>query len=64
MHWKSRIIFNNPLGKSDRLLGATLQGGYGYTLDTIHSIEQMDISEADKAMIFEGNVRQLLRLTI
>ena len=47
---------------TDMPLGATLQGGYGYTLDTIRSVEQMEISEAEKAMIFEGNVRQLLKL--
>ncbi len=54
-----RLLFG-----TDMPLGATLQGGYGYTLDTIRSIERMDISEADKTMIFEGNVRQLLKLLV
>ena len=35
-----RLLFG-----TDMPLGATLQGGYGYTLDTIRSIERMDISE-------------------
>jgi predicted TIM-barrel fold metal-dependent hydrolase len=39
---------------------------YGLRLirETIRSIERMDISEADKVRIFEGNARQLLHLLI
>ena len=40
------------------------QLGLRYTRDTIRSIEQMEISEADKRKIFEGNARSLLRLPI
>ena len=36
----------------------------GYTLETIHSVEQMDILAIDRDKIFEGNARQLLRLTL
>ena len=54
-----RLLFG-----TDMPLGATQGGGYGYTLDTVRSVEQMDISEESKAMIFEGNIRKILRLTV
>jgi predicted TIM-barrel fold metal-dependent hydrolase len=40
------------------------QLGLKYTRATIESIQQMPISEADKKMIFEDNVRSLLRLAV
>jgi len=40
------------------------QLGLRQTRDTIDAIERMDISEADKVKIFEGNTRRLLRLHI
>jgi predicted TIM-barrel fold metal-dependent hydrolase len=49
---------------TDMPLGSTRLGGYGYTLETIHSIEQMDIPAPDKDKIFEDNARQLLKLTL
>ena len=36
--------------------------GDRYTKQTILSIEQMPISDADKKKIFEGNARRLLHL--
>ena len=38
--------------------------GTGHMLETIRSIEQMDISEIEKYNIFEGNARQLLQLSL
>jgi predicted TIM-barrel fold metal-dependent hydrolase len=49
---------------TDMPLGSTRLGGYGYTLETIHSIEQMDIPAPDKDKIFADNARQLLRITL
>jgi predicted TIM-barrel fold metal-dependent hydrolase len=40
------------------------QLGDCYTRDTIDAIEQMDISDSEKAMIFEDNARRLFRLPI
>ncbi len=40
------------------------QFGLRYTRETIESIERMDISDAEKKMIFEDNARQLFRLTV
>ena len=54
-----RLLFG-----TDMPLGATQGGGFGYTLDTVRSIEQMSIPEEEKAMIFEGNIRKILRLTV
>jgi len=38
--------------------------GTGLTLDTIRSVENMQIPEAEKEKIFEGNAKNLLRLTL
>jgi aminocarboxymuconate-semialdehyde decarboxylase len=38
--------------------------GERYTRQTIHSIEQMNISDSEKKKIFEDNARELLRLPI
>jgi len=38
--------------------------GYRFTRETIKSIEQMQISEEERMMIFENNARNLLRLPI
>ena len=40
------------------------QRGERSTRETIEAIEQMDISDAEKKMIFEDNARRLLRLAI
>ncbi len=40
------------------------QLGERYTRETIESVEQMDISNAEKRMIFEDNARRLARLPI
>jgi hypothetical protein len=40
------------------------QLGLRQTRDTIHAIERMEISEAEKTKIFEGNARSLLRLPV
>jgi predicted TIM-barrel fold metal-dependent hydrolase len=37
--------------------------GERFTRQTIEAVEQMDIEESEKKMIFEGNIRNLLRLT-
>jgi aminocarboxymuconate-semialdehyde decarboxylase len=39
-------------------------GGYGFTRETILSVEQMDIPVLDKDKIFEGNARRLLKLSV
>jgi aminocarboxymuconate-semialdehyde decarboxylase len=39
-----------------------IQGGLKHNQATIEAIEQMNISTAEKKMIFEGNARQLLHL--
>jgi aminocarboxymuconate-semialdehyde decarboxylase len=38
--------------------------GYGFTWETILSVEQMDIPTLDKGKIFEGNARRLLKLSV
>jgi aminocarboxymuconate-semialdehyde decarboxylase len=38
--------------------------GDRYTRQTIHSIERMPISEAERKIIFETNARKLLRLEV
>jgi len=40
------------------------QFGLTFTGETIKSIEQMDLSDAEKKMIFEDNARRLLRLAV
>jgi len=40
------------------------QLGLKYTRETITSVEQMDINDAEKKMIFEDNTRRLLRLPV
>jgi aminocarboxymuconate-semialdehyde decarboxylase len=40
------------------------QFGLRYTRETIESIERMDISDAEKKMIFEDNARRLFRLSV
>ncbi len=40
------------------------QFGYYCTRNTIEAIEQMDIPEAEKELIFSGNARRLLRLPV
>ena len=40
------------------------QFGLKYTRETIASVEQMDINDAEKKMIFEDNARRLLRLPV
>jgi predicted TIM-barrel fold metal-dependent hydrolase len=40
------------------------QYGLRYTKETIESIERMDISDAEKKMIFEDNVKKIMRLPI
>ncbi|MFC1942727.1 amidohydrolase family protein [Chloroflexota bacterium] len=54
---------------ADHLLFGTdmpfdFQDGDRFTRQTINSIEQMEISDADKKKIFEDNARELLRLPI
>ncbi len=38
--------------------------GNRYTRETIRSIEEMNILDSEKALIFEGNARKLLRLSL
>jgi predicted TIM-barrel fold metal-dependent hydrolase len=45
---------------TDAPLGAS-SGEVGLTLETIRSVEQMQVPEADKQKIFESNVMKLLR---
>jgi predicted TIM-barrel fold metal-dependent hydrolase len=52
-----RLLFG-----TDMPLGASKTGSYGRTLDTIESIDRMDITEADREKIFSGNARRLLKL--
>ena len=40
------------------------QAGYRLVRETIRSVEEMDITDAEKKMIFEDNARKLLRLPI
>ena len=40
------------------------QFGLRYTRETIESIEQMDISDVEKKMIFEDNARRICRLSV
>ena len=40
------------------------QFGLRYTRETIESIEKMDITDAEKKMIFEDNARRLFRLSV
>lgn len=52
---------------ADRMLFATdmpydAEGGDRYTRDTIKAIEQMQISQAEREHIFEGNARRILKL--
>ena len=49
---------------TDMPLGGTADssGGYRSTLETVRSIEQMDVPATDKDKIFESNAKRLLRL--
>ncbi len=47
---------------SDMPLGASRQGKVGFTAETIHSIEEMDIPSTDKEEIYAGNAKRLLKL--
>jgi predicted TIM-barrel fold metal-dependent hydrolase len=54
---------------ADHMLFATdfpydCQFGERYTRQTIQSVDQMNISDTEKKMIFEDNTRKLLRLPI
>ena len=54
---------------ADHMLFATdfpydSQAGYRVIRETIRSIEEMDITDAEKKKIFEDNARKLLRLPI
>ena len=40
------------------------QLGERYTRETIESVERMDISDAEKKMIFEDNARSIMRLAV
>ena len=53
-----RLLFGTdmPLG------GGESSGGYRCTLETIRSVEKMDVTPAEKDKIFEGNAKRLLRL--
>ena len=37
---------------------------YGCTIDTIHSVDQMNIPNTEKEKIFENNAKRLLKLTL
>lgn len=54
-----RLLFG-----TDMPLGATRYGGFGFTWETIESVNRMNISQADKQLIFEGNARKLLKLSL
>jgi predicted TIM-barrel fold metal-dependent hydrolase len=59
------ILFGTdmPLSSAQRRgsIGA-MKYTYGYTLETIESIERMEMPAIDKDKIFEGNARRLLNL--
>lgn len=40
------------------------QGGVKYIRDTIAGVDRMNIAASEKQMIFEGNARRLMRLTV
>ncbi len=58
-----RLLFGTdmPLGAPAGPGGAQ-RGQYGLTQETIRSIERMEITEAEKDKIFEGNATRLLKL--
>ncbi len=63
----SALMCGHSFFGADRLLFGTdvpydAQSGDYSVRQTIDSIERMDISPAEKAKIFEGNARALLRL--
>jgi|HigsolmetaAR203D_1030402.scaffolds.fasta_scaffold00701_6 aminocarboxymuconate-semialdehyde decarboxylase len=49
---------------TDMPLGSTRDGGFGFTKETIEAIERIGLSEADKRLIFEGNARKMLKLSL
>ncbi len=49
---------------SDMPLGASRQGKLGFTAETIESVEGMQVPQADKDKIFQGNARTLLKLPV
>ncbi|MFC1942864.1 amidohydrolase family protein [Chloroflexota bacterium] len=57
-----KILFGTdaPLGTS----WPKRRTGYGYTLETVRSIERMEISDIDKDKIFFDNARKLLELAV
>ncbi len=77
MFYNDTAIYGNTPGLmcayaffgADKLLFGTdmpfgSQFGERYTRQTIHSIEQMNISDSEKKKIFEDNARKLLRLPL
>lgn len=58
----------NFFGAKNLLFGTDMpwdhQFGLKYTKATVEAIESMDISDAEKKMIFEDNARNLLRLAV
>lgn len=65
--WAPALMCGQALFGVDRLLFGTdtpfdNESGDRTIRETIQAVEQMDISEAERRKIFEGNVRALLRL--
>jgi aminocarboxymuconate-semialdehyde decarboxylase len=50
-----RIVFGSDMPYDS-------EGGDRYVRQTIEAIERMDISDADKQKIYEGNARKLLKI--
>ena len=40
------------------------EGGPGFVRDTIAAVDAIDVSDADREKIYEGNARRLLRLKL
>jgi predicted TIM-barrel fold metal-dependent hydrolase len=52
-----KLMFGTDMPRDNQL-------GLKYTRETIASVERMNIGDAERKMIFEDNVRKLLRLPV
>jgi uncharacterized protein len=67
-HTPGLMLSHNFYGPEHLMFGTDMPYdptfGLKYVKATIEAIEEMDISKAEKKMIFEGNARKLLRLAV
>jgi aminocarboxymuconate-semialdehyde decarboxylase len=40
------------------------EGGPGFVRDTIKAVDSIDVSDAERQLIYEGNAKRMLRLKV